>query len=313
METLVLVGIFIVLLSIFIPYVQSIRESSRRINCALNLRIIRSALQTYARDNSWEFPRVRYDSENNPSGYTVFTGADSDNPFAADSAVQPNDVTASLWLLVRIGYIVDLKVFVCPSSIGTPDTLTDARGQPVAANKRGNFRSHANLTYSYAMPFSNSTAYRLKPDFIPARFALLADENPGASAASQPYDAPLSILSAANSPNHGSAGQNVVYGDNTGDFRNTPYCGVGYATGPVEAPGDNIYTVRQPTTQPLSITGRVDPHLAPIVIDDSYLVPTMSDVAPIPAPPPRIRTSAPTTVPTTTGPSTSTSAPSTQS
>jgi type II secretory pathway pseudopilin PulG len=306
METLVLIGIVVILLSIFVPYLQSIWESNRRNACANNLRIIRSALQNYARDNGWDFPRVRYDPETAPAGYTTFTGADDPNPFAADSNVQPNDVTASLWLLARIGYVDDLKTFVCPSAGGTPDTMTDARGQPVPPSQRSNFRSPANLSYSYALPFSTAPAYRLKPDFLPADFALLADQNPGEPAASQPHSAELKLLSEANSPNHGRVGQNVIYGDSSDAFQRTPYCGVGYK----KPPGDNIFTARmigplttQPATMPLSLIGVVGRQAAPIGNDDSYLVPTstdkISDPLPRRAPSTTRAASAPATTTTT--------------
>src|SRR3954447_3008370 len=98
METLVIIAILIILLSIFIPYLLSVREASRRTTCANNLYQIRDALNNYALLNNRELPRVKYDAANNSDGYTAFTGPDSDNPFADNSTVQPNDVTASLWL-----------------------------------------------------------------------------------------------------------------------------------------------------------------------------------------------------------------------
>src|SRR4051794_40420219 len=140
METLVILGILIILLSIFIPYLLSIRESSRRATCANNLKQIRDALTSYAQSNGREFPRVRYDAANNPNGYTAFTGPDSPNPFADNSTVEPNDVTASLWLLVRGGYITNTGVFVCPSSDDLRDLVTDASGRLIKPAQRGNFR-----------------------------------------------------------------------------------------------------------------------------------------------------------------------------
>ncbi|HVT90075.1 MAG TPA: type II secretion system protein [Tepidisphaeraceae bacterium] len=311
METLVLLGIIIVLLSIFIPYIQSIRETSKRLTCADNLRQIRSALQYYARDNNWDFPRIRYDAQNNPNGYTAFSGPDADNPFATDSSVQPNDVTASLWLLVRNRYVKDTRVFICPSTDGARDDLTNAAGTPVAPEKRGNFRGPSNLSYSYASPFSSSPGYRLKPDLVAWDFAVLADQNPGSPAAQQPFDAPMSLLSRANSSNHGTAGQNVVYGDSSVRFQTTPYCGVGY----FKPPGDNIYTARaavpttQPTSMPINTIGFAGPKYAPVSNDDSYLVPTSEDMptASIPYLPP---TSAPATT-STSAPATTATAPAT--
>ncbi|WP_428938987.1 type II secretion system protein [Fontivita pretiosa] len=301
METLVVIGIFIVLVSIFVPYLLSVREKNRRVWCADNLRQIRSALQNYARDNNWEFPRVRYDAQNNPNGYVAFSGPDADDPFAPDSPVQPNDVTASLWLLVRIGYVADTRAFVCPSSGDSRDWITSAHGQPVPPNRRGNFRRPSNLSYSYASPFSSAPGYRLKPDWLRAEFALLADKNPGSPAAQVPYNAPPAELARANSPNHGHAGQNVVYGDGSIFFQRTPYCGVGYD----QPPGDNIYTARaqtpstQPTTIPFRVTGFVGPGYAPVALDDSYLVPTVQDAPPPPVAQPPATTQPPATQPAT--------------
>lgn len=280
METLVVLGILIVLVSIFVPYLLSIRERNRRLVCDNNLRILFGALQNYAKDNNWDsFPRVRYDPSLKPDGYTVFTGADDPNPFAPDSLVQPNDVTASLWLLVRIGYVGDTKYFVCPSAGGSRDWLYDSVGRPISAKARGNFSKPENLSYSYALPFSSAPEYRLKPDLIPWDFAVLADQSPGAAAAEVAHNAPVTVLSRGNSPNHGSAGQNVVYGYGNVEFRKTPYSGAGYST----PPGDNIYTARvqrgttRPTSMPVTAIGIIGHDVAPVSNDDSYLVPAAGE------------------------------------
>jgi type II secretory pathway pseudopilin PulG len=60
-ELLVVLGILVVLLAIFIPYLLSLRERSNRTTCADKLRQIRDALQAYALVNDHNFPSVRYD------------------------------------------------------------------------------------------------------------------------------------------------------------------------------------------------------------------------------------------------------------
>src|ERR1700722_8458188 len=132
-ELLALLAVAAILLSIFLPYSESLQEKDRRLRCEENLRQLRDALQDYARDNDKgltlpDYPRVKYDPAANRCGYAAFTGPDSADPFAAP--VASSDVTASLWLLVREEYVKDLGVFVCPSSGGTPDHLTDARDRP---------------------------------------------------------------------------------------------------------------------------------------------------------------------------------------
>jgi type II secretory pathway pseudopilin PulG len=310
LETLVLIGIFIVLLSIFIPYISSIRESNRRIACRDNLQRIMVALQSYARDNAGAFPRVMYDPQTKPDGYSAFTGADDANPFAATSEVKLNDVTASLWLLVRGKYVIDPRIFVCPSSDGSRDLMTDASGSPMASPaQRGNFRRADNLTYSYASPFSSAPNYRLN-DTKPSGFVLMADKNPGDPAATVGPNASPLELARANSPNHAGVGQNVVYSQGNVEFRKTPYCGVGE---------DNIYTARavsyqlttQPTTLPNNVIGVFGMNFSPVRNDDTYLVPTATDL-PMPGVSPRPATAPTTSAPATTSSTTATSAPATQ-
>jgi prepilin-type processing-associated H-X9-DG protein len=279
-EFMVLFGIVIILLSIFIPYLLKAREDARRTRCAQNLYQIRDALKNYAADNGHIYPRVVYDEKNNPNGYTAFTGVDDENPFAANSTVQPNDVTASLWLLVRGGQL-NPAVFVCPSSSDSRDLVTDAAARHVKPTQRGNFRSASNLSYSYFSPFSSAINYRID-DARPADTALMADKSPGINPSrldditGPAWNAPPLDLARANSRNHGKAGQNVLFGDGHVFFERTVYCAVG-RSGSIG--GDNIYTALAP--QPLS--GEHPPangngywghDIGPAWEGDSYLVPT---------------------------------------
>lgn len=314
-ELLVVLGIFIILLAIFIPYVLSIREESNRSRCANNLRLIRNALQAYAQDNDRNYPSVRYDIANRPQGYTAYSGTEDPDPFAAESAVQPNDVTASLWLLVRRGLIADTVMFVCPSTNDYRDRLADSVGRTVDAARRGNFRSPANLSYSYASPFSDAAGYRLNSDWLNSSFALMADKNPGTrggddDVTAPAYDADEMALARANSNNHAGAGQNVLYPGGNVEFVRTPYSGVGYAGGRGR---DNIYTARargsttQPTQVPVEAKGFCGQGYSPAAPDDSYLIPTDDDVVPSPLVRPTTLAT-PTAVPsTTTAPSSTTS------
>jgi len=273
-ELMVAIVIVLILLSIFVPYLMSIREESRRLMCNDNLRQIANGLWRYINDNNQEFPRVTYDPAKLPDGYTAFTGANDDNPFnpGADPAndVKPSDVTASLFLLIRLD-LVDPKAFVCPSSDDEPDRIDDR-------SKRSNFSSPKNLSYSYAMPFSSSPDYRFNRDRLKSTFVLLADKNPGVGDSSDPSSVsrddgkPLDFAK-ANSPNHNRAGQNILDATGAIGFKSTPYCGPG---------DDNIYTAQasSPTTQPTSnpdLNGVIGITIGPARPDDSYLVPTATD------------------------------------
>ncbi len=278
MELVVVIGIVVVLLSIFIPYLARQREAANRVACANNLGRIRDALFAYANENGKNLPRVIYDPA--APGYTAYTGADSKNPFAPDSAVKPNDITASLWLLMRTGMLKSPKWFVCPSTSDRTDPRLNASGARVAANQRSNFTSFRNLSYAYASPFGRTFGGPQHDDFntdkLPPGFALMADQGPGIhggndSVIDPSFDAPPLERARANSNNHNEAGQNVLYADGHVAFQDTAYCG---------NEGDNIYTVLWPTTlekghsPPAKGNGYYAHTLAPSYPGDSYLVPT---------------------------------------
>src|SRR5215469_3312412 len=90
-ELLVLIGIAVILLSIFVPYIVKLRESDHRARCAENLRTLMAALRNYSAANKGAYPRVRYDAVHNPNGYVAFSGASAANPFSPDTSVLPND------------------------------------------------------------------------------------------------------------------------------------------------------------------------------------------------------------------------------
>lgn len=85
MEVLVVIGIFLVMITILMPVVQMTRERAHKINCANNLMRMSLGLHSYAQDHNDAFP---------PSL----------------GALYPN-------------YVEDSKTFDCPGSkrIGTPD------------------------------------------------------------------------------------------------------------------------------------------------------------------------------------------------
>ena len=273
-EFLVAIGIIAILAAIIIPYMEMVREDSRRTECAAHLRQIGAALEEYGKANGSSFrplPQSPYDSVHKPMGYMAFTGP--------DGGVKGNDITASLWLLVRGGYVKDkdLSVFVCPSTADQPDTMTDALGMPVAASKRWNFRSPRNLSYSYDSPFTDAFDLTFSDDRLKEECAVLADKNPGYDCDGDRVlgptrDAPPFDLAKGNSPNHQQAGQNVLHPSGDVSFETTPYCGLG---------NDNIYTAIAPhrltTARPVDGPGYIGPDIGPAYNYDSYLVPTARD------------------------------------
>jgi prepilin-type processing-associated H-X9-DG protein len=246
------------------------RETDRRVRCVDNLRAVQQALAAYASANGKNLPRVIYEPSRAATGYVAYTGAESPDPFARGSQVRPNDVTASLWLLVRAGLVAPGR-FICPS--------TGDRADVAPINQRSNFGGAGRLSYSYASPFSAAPGYRLNSDLLKPDFAVLADKNPGTAGGDNvtgpAYDAGPFALAKANSNNHGKAGQNVLYADGHVQFQSTPYCGVGAAL-----VRDNIYTAlsaaplsegREP---PVAGKGVIARDLGAAWAGDSFLVPT---------------------------------------
>ena len=278
---LVLVGsLVVILLVILLPYVGQLREGSQRAACQGRLRLVRDGLFRYAAENDNAYPRTPYAA--GTDGYVAYTGATDSDPFrpGTGAQVQPNDVTASLWLLVRGAQVPGTEVFVCPSTWDTPDPLR------VAARQRGNFAGPEHLSYSYAMPFSSMANYRLD-DTLVSSFALLADLNPAAGGddgvVRVGYQAPPLELSAVNSPNHNRAGQNVLFSDGSVRWATTPYVGAGNDGADGTGTGDNIYTalapepLRQGEQPPANAPGYDGPTVGPAYQYDAYLVPDARD------------------------------------
>ena len=279
-ELLVVIVIVLLLVSIFVPFLRKRREVDARTRCAANMWALGLALSKYAAANGGSFPRVVYDAANVPSGYFAYTGPFASSPFAGDGRVSANDVTASLWLLVRGGFAKP-EVFVCPSTSDYADTLTDGGGKAADLMGRSNFRSARNLSYSYASPFSSAPGYRFDANLLPKDVVIMADMNPGKhhghDVTAPAFNARPLEVAKANSRNHGGAGQSVLYADIHVEFRQTPYCGYGYyKTGNV---GDNIYTVlaekalAESPEPDLTVKGFLGRGYGPAWRADSYLVP----------------------------------------
>ncbi len=288
-ELLVAIAIIGLILASVIPFVMANREAARRVACMDNLKLIFYAMANY-QTAYLEYPRTRFDASN--SAWTAYTGSDDANPFASGTGVQPNDVTAPLWLLVRIGYITTPSVFVCPSSNARPDPLTNAAGVKVEPKQRSNFRSKMHLSYSLLSPYNRNRDFW--NDTLPSRCALMADMNPGVEGPRDDVTGPAAgdppeVQAQANSNNHGKAGQNVLYASGSVSFEPHAFVGMEYvapgtrdANGAPVTPrtGDNIYTSltatpntpdgRSPTDGP----GAFGKPVGPSWNYDSYLLPS---------------------------------------
>jgi prepilin-type processing-associated H-X9-DG protein len=229
---LVLIGIAAFGVALLLPALNRSRETANRIQCANNLKQIGLATMLYCNDNRGAYPRTIYQPGDTVIPDVTSTGADSRNPFRSGTTVPVNCVPSAAFLLMRTEDI-NAGVFICASTQGIPDTFG---GMGASAIQRSNFSSLSqNLSYSFANPYPDNAAaaggYKLSNNLDPG-FATAADKNPGTGVLDVSLMSNAVELRAANSHNHQSAGQNVLFADGHVEFDATIFAGVNQ---------DNIY------------------------------------------------------------------------
>jgi prepilin-type processing-associated H-X9-DG protein len=241
------------------------KETSRRVKCAQNLKMLGQALLLYANENNGNYPRTVWSPDSDKLAF--YSKPDAKNPFAkGDDGVDPADVTAAMFLLARTQDITT-EVFICPSSDAESLTGKDKDGKDKVYNvqEHSNFPGVKNLSYSMHVPYPTNAArndgFRWT-NTLSADFATVADMNPGTEELTKLTAlSPAKDLRKGNSLNHGGDGQNVLYGDGHVDFIQTPFAGIDQ---------ENIYTYGPSgkTKGGDGIVGR------PMSKNDSILLPT---------------------------------------
>lgn len=270
---------------VLVPHIAArTREEQNRIKCASHLQQIGLAMKLYANEEprTQAFPRTRYDikTADKPVFYTHPETTDSSkSPFVAGGP-DVNDVTASIWLLLRTQDITT-DVFVCPSAGTKPFEIPAGQHEYELCN----FASAESLSYSMQNPFPTKSAIGrgfVWNDSMSARAPLMADMNPGApSLIKAKSTGTAAELRKLNSPNHGFDGQNVLYADGHVEWAQSVFVGVASRVDQSQT-ADNIYTFRTPDAKgalPAESAGIIGPSGDP---EDAVLLPTWDAKIPFP-------------------------------
>jgi hypothetical protein len=233
-DLLILLICALVLVAFILPILQRTEGSSLRAVCARNLHDIGQAMTVYAIENNGSLPRTRWDPDS--PKINAYTNPNSNDPFGANGPLA-NDVTASLYLLVRTQGLSSADTFICPY---TKFSVENADSRP-NRDHLSNFTGPEMLGYSMANPFPTRQAvaagfqWNNRNSHIDEHFPLVADMNPGQAALGVTWNSATRSLRKANTLNHGGGyGQLVLFGDNH----------VGYIESPFAGPNrDNIYTL----------------------------------------------------------------------
>ena len=180
-ELLVVIAVIGILAGLLLPVLGMAQESGRRTACANNLRQIGLGLHLYAADHAGALPL-------GPQGANTMT------------TIKEATVADAMDALGRLfpRYVADGRLFKCPSANVAPAVISDSDLNAEGVLDAGVFDQTADhCEYGYDPRHTEA-----HPPMTP----VAADQGPGPGAT-------------ANSPNHGGAGQNVLFLDGHVEWR----------------------------------------------------------------------------------------------
>lgn len=224
-ELLVVVLGIVVFVAVFWP-AHSCHGPSEKVACGTNIRSVWQAMMTYAIDNADAFPIAgKSDPTTYATGFAAMLwGRESVMP---DDPLMVNNVTASLWMLVREDWVTP-KSFICPSSGDQKDELYDATGGKLLLKQTWDFSEAKNLSYSPINMYHESAKAKWSSNAT-SEDVVLGDNNnadgPGVHELSKGADA-AAVAKLENSANHYGEGQSFGFADGHVQFSYNPFVGV---------------------------------------------------------------------------------------
>jgi hypothetical protein len=225
LRDIVAVAALIVLaVGIGVPGMLHVRGRQQRLGCSWNLAQLGSGLQQYANVFNASFPFAGWSRGN--------SWQPSDDPAVV---TVPN--RRHVYPLLRMAYVIDPRIFVCPAQQHVPMPRAEIQ-------RHDDFLEGRNVSYAY----QNMAGVRPSAHDDP-RLPLMADENPLFADGVPVLDfrrLTRADPASANSRAHDGAGQNILTLRGEVIWAKTPLSGI---------EGDNIWTLRGVT----EYTGREGP------------------------------------------------------
>ena len=224
----------VVLLTILVlTTLHHARQITASSMCARNLGWISSGMAIYSASNKKQFPAA---GRSSTDGFTV--GFREGNRRTGRGAILQDNVTASLWMLVRDAFQRP-ESFTCERTMDEPDPLTISRDDSTPADLANtyDFLERTNLSYSM-INLHHQSAGNAWTDDAPADWVLMGDNNCAegegvhTSSTGSKWDERIARLE--NSLNHAHEGQTLLFGDLHVDFAQDPFQGPN---------GDNVYAM----------------------------------------------------------------------